>query len=90
VRFLSDKEKLIINIQLLVIGGINAIFAGIVMNMLINKITNGNIVPLDSFIHILTFLAILIPSVIFGYMMWGLFNTLSLFIILEIDRVLNG
>ena len=87
---MSDKDELITSIQLLIIGGLNAIFAGIVMSMVIDKITGGQIIPLDSFIHILTFLAILIPSVIFGYMMWGLFNILSLFIILEIDRVLNG
>lgn len=87
---MSDKDELITSIQLLIIGGLNAIFASIVMSMLIEKITGGHIIPFDSFIHVLTFLAILIPSVIFGYMMWGLFNILSLFIILEIDRVLNG
>lgn len=83
----KERKDLIVSVQFLVINSLNALFAGGLMQIGIVSLLDGQKIPLDSLKHILVFLAILIPSVFFGYVLWILFTLISLLVIIEIDRI---
>lgn len=80
---MEENKFTVVDFQLLVINIVTAILASIVMRIIIiNVITNGVAIPFDSE-HFIIFLAILIPSVAFGYAVWILLIYLSLIAIIE-------